>query len=751
MALEACEGAPRLDGERARLLALRHRNDEAITLAERVLSATPTDGWAAMALLEAADSEAQIARAVLWLPKLDPHFVQDEDYVRLSTFLLLGHRRSGEALRRFREFGSRWPAEMQNALRPLLETAAHVEEGRFNNAIESAGEGLAVFRPMDDSVEYLRGLLYFYLGKSLLRVSRGSEALAALREAEARFVDDADSSWSKELASLLEEANHSAGAEAADAQRASSTAPTTAYEVLRTLGSALEESGQHRELARRILDDCAQFDTPPLVAVMGEYSVGKSTFINALVRRGDLLPTGEGVTTGTITVLRHGETERMRAVFNDGRVVERPSLQSVATFVRESQSGERAGLHHVDVFLQADVLKRICIVDSPGLNAPFPEHAATTEAFLAQADAILFLFNVERAATATERDFLDKLRVHRRKTVAVVNQIDLVSTSDAAEVIEGVGEDFPDTFAGVLGVSGKRAVDGLRSGDVAKIDRAGLPALENWLEVQLLSQARTIKEDAARERARGAILEVAAARKAFDKTIEDMLKRLRDGKQAAQSWMDEALALSVHSASVVLQTNTQLHRLALAQSISQNWRRGEGVSVVAVDGFVRKFASDASASLNQFGEECLARYDSESATWVDTFERLGIPVEWTGFWRSLAEGRVELRSWRKDLLDYLEQAESFIEGFAEGRGVHTALPHVAPDQSPTTEALDQALRRTLAFAHERATHRADRWTRELRDNLEGIFARLDREVRSAASSEREKGFRSVERLGALLS
>ena len=137
-------------------------------------------------------------------------------------------------------------------------------------------------------------------------------------------------------------------------------------------------------------------------------------------------------------------------------------------------------------------------MDTPGLNAPFIEHKKTTEDFLEKSDAVLFLFNVEAAGKSNEGEFLAKVKQHSRKAVGIVNQIDLAPPYDVEDVMDGIREDFSDTFVEVHGASGKLGLEGMLEHDESKRTRSKLPALESWLEEHMLSTAREIKSHATR-------------------------------------------------------------------------------------------------------------------------------------------------------------------------------------------------------------------------------------------------------------
>jgi len=82
--------------------------------------------------------------------------------------------------------------------------------------------------------------------------------------------------------------------------------------------------GQRRELGHLVGDvsrAAANLDQPLLVTVMGEFSSGKSSFVNAFIGA-DVAPTGITPTTATINVVRYGRDRGGRVVSADGATVE---------------------------------------------------------------------------------------------------------------------------------------------------------------------------------------------------------------------------------------------------------------------------------------------------------------------------------------------------------------------------------------------------------------------------------------------
>lgn len=145
-----------------------------------------------------------------------------------------------------------------------------------------------------------------------------------------------------------------------------------------------------------------------LVAVIGEFNAGKSTFINAML--GDeLLPMGITPTTEAIELIRYAETTDRKP-----RLTEAGSL-------REWQHPNTGA-------------PGVAIVDTPGTGSVFERHDEIAKDFLHRSDLVIFLVSAKRAFADTERIYLELARNYGKKTVLVLNQIDLMEGNELQEV-----------------------------------------------------------------------------------------------------------------------------------------------------------------------------------------------------------------------------------------------------------------------------------------------------------------------------
>ncbi|HXJ20971.1 MAG TPA: dynamin family protein [Polyangia bacterium] len=233
------------------------------------------------------------------------------------------------------------------------------------------------------------------------------------------------------------------------------------------------------------------FDRPLLVAVMGEFNAGKSSFVNALCGA-DVAPTGVTPTTATINVLRFGGKPETRVVRHDGTTETVPA-KDATTFLGGLRDEEARAIRSVDIFLPVEALRRVEIVDTPGLNAIRPEHERVARDFLRDADAIVWVFAAGQAAKATERDALAVARAAGKRVIGVVNKIDLAGAGEVDAVVRHIGKTLGDLVDSIIPFSATLAAQARRAG---RRD-PGLDALTEALERRFLADARALKKQTA--------------------------------------------------------------------------------------------------------------------------------------------------------------------------------------------------------------------------------------------------------------
>ena len=242
---------------------------------------------------------------------------------------------------------------------------------------------------------------------------------------------------------------------------------------------------EHSKIIEEVLSNANQ---PLLIMVMGEFSTGKSTFINALVGK-EIAAMNATPTTAVITKLCYGSHDKITVHFKDGN----EQNYNVDEFERlTSESDEATGeLHNkidfVERAMNIAVLKKISIIDSPGLNAIKSEHEETTRRFMDNADVVLWLFNVRKAVSRTEIKAMDKLNP-RLQPIALVNKIDLLDEEedDLDELLNSVRRKLKDKVQRVIGISAQMALQGSLKKDKALKEASNIDEFYTTLDKEVL-------------------------------------------------------------------------------------------------------------------------------------------------------------------------------------------------------------------------------------------------------------------------
>lgn len=255
------------------------------------------------------------------------------------------------------------------------------------------------------------------------------------------------------------------------------------------------------------------YDRPLLLTVMGEFSSGKSTFVNALLGA-EVAPVGVTPTTATINILKYGRDKRGRIVYRDDREREL-RWDDIGPTLRALTPSEASSIRFVELLYPLEALERVSIVDTPGLNSILPEHEATARQFIAQADAVVWLFTALQAGKASEREALERIRGEGKRVLGVVNKIDQASEEERAQILAHLTRELGAVDGGLVEalvpVSARRALAARAKNDPAALAAAAWPALEAALEERFFTQARAIKRAACGKRL-GLVLEGARAR-----------------------------------------------------------------------------------------------------------------------------------------------------------------------------------------------------------------------------------------------
>ncbi|WP_325292455.1 dynamin family protein [Thiocapsa sp.] len=191
------------------------------------------------------------------------------------------------------------------------------------------------------------------------------------------------------------------------------------------------------EITRRIQHLARE---PLTVVVMGEFSAGKSSFLNRLLGT-DALPVAILPKTATITRLVYGASDTAGPVEIDREVADGietaiishqdfAELQRAARLHDIAVAQDLARIREVRVFLDEPLLTRLQLVDTPGFNHDLAMDNRTL-GILDSADLVLWITDALQPAKQTEFEKLRLLKERAKRIWLIVNKAD-VNVADAA-------------------------------------------------------------------------------------------------------------------------------------------------------------------------------------------------------------------------------------------------------------------------------------------------------------------------------
>jgi len=191
------------------------------------------------------------------------------------------------------------------------------------------------------------------------------------------------------------------------------------------------------------------------IVVVGQFSAGKSTFLNALMGE-KYLPSFQSETTATVNFLKSVKDSPtgkplIKINYKDGKVdeCEDVTLENIEKYVSTRGEDVAKKISSVEVFLDSPYLNDgVSLVDSPGLNGLLEGHEQITYEQIARSHAAIFMFNAKQPGSKSDFEKLNDLIAKCDSVLIVLNQKDLINESEETteSVVAKVKENYAKYF-----------------------------------------------------------------------------------------------------------------------------------------------------------------------------------------------------------------------------------------------------------------------------------------------------------------
>jgi len=186
-----------------------------------------------------------------------------------------------------------------------------------------------------------------------------------------------------------------------------------------------------------------------VIPLIGEFSSGKTTLINALTDS-RVLETATKPTTATIYEIHFGSGD-FHASYMDksGKITEIKDAEGLKNDVL-------ADAVVVNIFDKSTkVPASTILVDTPGLSSPVPEHRQTLVDFLPQADAILLVVDINQQITRSLTDFIETMQLSHRPIYLVLTKSDTKADTEVPSIKDYIGKNCKIPLKNVVLCVGK--------------------------------------------------------------------------------------------------------------------------------------------------------------------------------------------------------------------------------------------------------------------------------------------------------
>ena len=215
---------------------------------------------------------------------------------------------------------------------------------------------------------------------------------------------------------------------------------------------SLHISEQIKESLNLLIDT---LNEPPLIAVIGQFSSGKSTFLNTLLGQ-DILPSGLTPVTAKAVRLKFAKMPLLSVKFINGS----ESLLASSDLAELNKLGEQ--ISGMTLYAPSEILKEINFIDTPGLNSLRDADTKETKNTLKKVSGAIWLSLANNAAKASELESIKEiLKANDLKAICLINQKDKLSEDELENLLKHAGQTYGELFEDIIAISSKQALLGI--------------------------------------------------------------------------------------------------------------------------------------------------------------------------------------------------------------------------------------------------------------------------------------------------
>lgn len=230
-------------------------------------------------------------------------------------------------------------------------------------------------------------------------------------------------------------------------------------------------------------------DSKVSIALLGEFSSGKSTLVNSFLGK-NILPALEKPTSSSIVEIIAGD--ELKAIYQKNNEFGEIDFSDLEDYLMGDKSKEIDKVI-LEVLENDFIHKGIKIIDTPGISSINNIHDDITFGYLPFIDASIIVLDINQGTIPISlKNFIKEkvIKFGDSKVIFVLNKSDTVSKQSSKNILEEVKKELLEIIKNpiVVSVSAKQALEG-------NIENSNINELKEALEINVIKNKEQIQEE----------------------------------------------------------------------------------------------------------------------------------------------------------------------------------------------------------------------------------------------------------------